>query len=237
MFGSVLSARPVWLAAIMLVGASLSACGDEDGSSSSAVAETANTSPVTPINRAPPASATAAPAIAGVPAITAVAGQPYTFTPTVTNTGTAAVSFSVANLPTWAKFNSTTGQITGTPSTSQVGKYSGIAITLVDAGTSVALPAFTITVAAASVDETVTLSWIPPTENADGSALVDLKGYNIHYGVASKTYTQTIQVSNPGLTTYVVQNLPAGSYYFAVTSYNSSGVESALSPEVSTQVD
>jgi hypothetical protein len=234
MFGSGLSARPMWLAAIMLVGAGLSGCGDDDGSSSAAVAETANTSVVTPINRAPPAAAAT---IAGVPATTVVAGQPYTFTPTVTNTGTATLSFSVANLPPWAKFNTATGQITGTPSTSQVGKYSGIAITLVEAKTSVALPAFTVTVAAASVAEAVTLSWIPPTENADGSALVDLKGYKIHYGVTSKTYTQTIQVSNPGLTTYVVQNLPAGSYYFAVTSYNSSGVESSLSPEVSTQVD
>ena len=237
MFGSGFSARPVWLAAIMLVGASLSGCGDDEGSSSAAVAETANTSPVTPINRAPPSTATAAATIAGVPATTAVVGQPYTFTPTVTNTGKATLSFSVANLPPWAKFNTATGQITGTPSTSQIGKYAGIAITLVAAKTPIALPAFTITVAAASVDETVTLSWIPPTENADGSTLVDLKGYKIHYGVASKTYTQTIQVSNPGLTTYVVQNLPAGSYYFAVTSYNSSGVESSLSPEVSTQVD
>jgi hypothetical protein len=34
----------------------------------------------------------------------------------------------------------------------------------------------------------------------------------------------------------VVQNLPAGKYYFAVTAYNSKGTESALSGEVSTQV-
>lgn len=84
---------------------------------------------------------------------------------------------------------------------------------------------------------TVTLSWDAPTENSDGSALMDLKGYKVHYGSASKSYSDTIQVANPGLTTYVVQNLPAGQYYFAITAYNASGDESTLSGEVSTQVN
>jgi hypothetical protein len=83
----------------------------------------------------------------------------------------------------------------------------------------------------------VTLSWQAPTQNADGSALVDLKGYKVHYGSESKSYSDTIQVSNAGITTYVVENLNAGKYYFAVTAYNSAGQESSLSPEVSTQVD
>src|SRR5579871_6626674 len=76
---------------------------------------------------------------------------------------------------------------------------------------------------ATSNPDAVTLSWDAPTENADGTALTDLQGYKVHYGSESKVYSDTIQVSNPGLTTYVVQNLPAGTYYFAVTSYNSKG--------------
>jgi hypothetical protein len=84
---------------------------------------------------------------------------------------------------------------------------------------------------------TVTLSWEAPTENADGSALMDLKGYKVHYGSASKSYSDVIKVANPGLTTYVVQNLPTGTYYFAITAYNATGSESSLSGEVSTQVD
>jgi hypothetical protein len=91
--------------------------------------------------------------------------------------------------------------------------------------------------AASTAPPAVTLSWEPPTENADGTPLVDLKGYTVHYGAKSKTYSDSIQVANPGLTTYVVQNLAAGKYYFAVTAYNSKGEESALSPEVATQVD
>jgi hypothetical protein len=83
----------------------------------------------------------------------------------------------------------------------------------------------------------VTLSWVAPLENADGSALVDLKGYKVHYGASSANYSDTITIDNAGLTTLVVQNLAEGKYYFAVTAYNSKGTESTLSPEVATQVD
>ena len=79
----------------------------------------------------------------------------------------------------------------------------------------------------------VKLAWTPQTENTDGSALTDLVGYKIHYGNESQNYTSTLSVDNPGIATYVVQNLPAGKYYFAVTAYNSAGVESLLSDEVS----
>jgi len=79
----------------------------------------------------------------------------------------------------------------------------------------------------------VQLSWQPPTENADGSTLTDLSGYNIYVGTTSNTYDyMEIQLDNPGLTAYVVDNLDPGTYYFAATAFNSSGVESALSGEV-----
>jgi len=166
-----------------------------------------------------------------------VAGQPYSFQPKVANTS-GTTRFTIAQLPAWAKFNSSTGQLSGTPDASQVGQYPGITINLVSGTSVVAMPAFTITVAAAgSMSNTVTLSWEAPTENADGSSLMDLKGYKVHYGPTSKGYSDVIQVANPGLTTYVVQNLPTGKYYFAVTAYNATGKESSLSGEVSTQVN
>jgi hypothetical protein len=45
--------------------------------------------------------------------------------------------------------------------------------------------------------------------------------------------TQTIQVANPGLATYVVTGLSSGSWFFAVRAYNSGGAESANSSVVS----
>ncbi|MFL6604100.1 MAG: putative Ig domain-containing protein [Steroidobacteraceae bacterium] len=206
-------------------------CGDAGTSTSGTTS--AATSATGTIDR--PGSQSGA-TISGVPATTAVAGEAYSFKPQVANTSSTAVSFSIEHQPGWAKFDPKTGQLSGTPSTSQVGQYSGIAITLLAGNTSVALPAFSITVAEPTSSDTVSLSWQAPTANADGTALVDLKGYKVHYGSASKSYSDVIQVANPGLTTYVVQNLPAGKYYFAVTAYNATGTESALSGEVSTQV-
>ncbi|HEY1890308.1 MAG TPA: fibronectin type III domain-containing protein [Steroidobacteraceae bacterium] len=86
-------------------------------------------------------------------------------------------------------------------------------------------------------DGDVTLNWMPPTENTNGSALTNLAGYNIHYGTTSGDYTQTVTVSNPGIAAYVVDNLTPGTYYFSVGAVNSQGVESPLSSEVSARVD
>ena len=83
----------------------------------------------------------------------------------------------------------------------------------------------------------VTINWQPPTQNTDGSTLTNLSGYNIHYGTKSGNYTQTVSVSNPGLATYVVDNLAPGKYYFAVAAVNSSGTESPLSSEVAATVN
>lgn len=83
----------------------------------------------------------------------------------------------------------------------------------------------------------VTISWVPPTENTDGTALTNLSGYDIHYGTASHKYTQTVTVSNPGLARYVVANLPSGTYYFAVAAVNSTGTEGPLSTEVTATVN
>jgi len=78
-----------------------------------------------------------------------------------------------------------------------------------------------------------TVSWEAPTENTNGSPVGTLGGYRIHYGTASGQYTMTIDVANPGLTTYVIDNLDVGiTYYFAVAAVSAAGVEGALSPEI-----
>jgi hypothetical protein len=226
----------VLVAGMVVALGSLAGCGDAGASGSGAVSTGSGVTPIdpTPTTTSPSSSK---PTVAGIPRTTAVAGQPYSFQPQVANTS-GTVRFTIGHMPPWAKFNTSTGQLSGTPDTSNVGPYPGITINLVSGANVVALPAFTITVAAAtSKSNAVTLSWQAPTENSDGSALMDLKGYKVHYGSASKSYSDSIQVSNSGLTTYVVQNLPAGTYYFAVTAYNASGKESSLSGEVSTQVD
>ncbi len=63
-------------------------------------------------------------------------------------------------------------------------------------------------------------------ENHDGSAISDLAGYRIYHGTSADALNGMVQVSSPGISVYVIDNLPVGTHYFAVTAYNSGGVES-----------
>jgi chitodextrinase len=86
---------------------------------------------------------------------------------------------------------------------------------------------------AVSNSGTATLSWTPPTQNSDNSALTNLSRYVVYYGTSQSNLNSTLQV-NSGLSSVVVENLQSGvTYYFAITSVNSLGVESDLSNIVS----
>jgi hypothetical protein len=89
---------------------------------------------------------------------------------------------------------------------------------------------------AQGVGGNVSLSWQAPTQNTNGSALENLGGYIIHYGTASKQYTSQITITNPGSTSYVVESLPAGTYYFSMTATTSAGVQSGPSAEAHTTI-
>jgi hypothetical protein len=81
-----------------------------------------------------------------------------------------------------------------------------------------------------------TLDWMPPTENSDGSVLTNLAGYTVYYGTSPSNLTQTVKVTNPGLTAYTVTDLSSGIWYFAVTAYSSTGVESTRTGTVSATI-
>jgi hypothetical protein len=168
------------------------------------------------------------PKISGQPLTSVNVGSPYTFAPTATDSDGDKLTFSVQNAPAWASFSSSTGTLSGTPASASAGTYSNIIISVSDGTTSVALPAFSISVTQVS-SGSVTLSWTPPTQNSDGSALTNMAGYKVHYGTSAGNLTQTIQVANPGLTTYVLTNLSSATWYFGVSAYTSTGTESALS--------
>ncbi|HEY6924414.1 MAG TPA: putative Ig domain-containing protein [Steroidobacteraceae bacterium] len=185
---------------------------------------------------APPASS-APPTISGTPATTAQAGTAYSFTPTAHDASGKTLSFSVQNKPSWAAFSIATGQLSGTPTTSNVGTYANIIITVSNGTTSAALAAFTITVAAdPSTSQkvgTATVKWTPPSKNTDGSPITNLSGYVISYGTNANMLSQTISVTAPSATSYTVQNLGQGTWYFAVSATASDGTTSVLSSVVS----
>jgi hypothetical protein len=85
-------------------------------------------------------------------------------------------------------------------------------------------------------DGSATLDWTPPTQNSDGTTLTNLAGYTVYYGTSPSQLTQSLKVTNPGLTAYTVSNLASGTWYFAVSSYSSGGVESVRTGVVSTTI-
>jgi hypothetical protein len=83
-----------------------------------------------------------------------------------------------------------------------------------------------VTLAAAGLarGETVTLAW-------DASASTNVAGYRVYYGTNSRAY---FCVTNAGLVLTQAVVLPhSGRWFFAATAYDTSGLESDFSSEVS----
>jgi hypothetical protein len=177
-----------------------------------------------PIN---PGGGNAPPTIQGQPGTSVAAGQAYNFRPTASDTNGDTLTFTAANLPSWAALNQSTGAVTGTPDNSDVGTYSGITITVSDGKATAALAAFSITVTDIATG-TATVSWTPPTQNTDGSALT-LGSYVILYGRSASVLDRSITVTNPSMTRFVVDNLSSGTWYFAVSAVSNQGATSSAS--------
>ena len=169
-----------------------------------------------------------APTISGNPMTAIDIGSTYSFTPSASDPDGDKLTFSVKNQPSWADFDTTTGTLSGQPALGSVGTYASIEISVSDGKAKSALPRFAISVDQVGTIST-TLNWTPPTQNEDGSALMDLAGYKIYWGTTPGQYTHSVKIENAGMSSYVVENLAPGTYEFAATSFNMAGVESAYS--------
>jgi hypothetical protein len=129
--------------------------------------------------------------ISGTPPTQISAGKSYAFQPTTKGASGTALRFFIENKPAWASFNATSGLLSGTPSTSQSGKYPNIAIKVSDGMRSAALPAFSVTVTGSNSGPTI-------TGNPPGSVNVD------------SPYRFTPAASDPsgGPLTFSIQNRP-----------------------------
>jgi hypothetical protein len=175
------------------------------------------------------------PTIGGTPATQVTAGAVYSFSPTTTDPSGNTLTFSIQNLPSWAAFNAQTGVLSGTPALGDVGTYTGIVISVTDGTSSASLAAFSISVTEPA-SGSASLTWAAPTQNTNGTPLTNLAGYHIYYGTSASNLNQSVQIANPGLTSYVLSSLPAGTWYFSINDYTTAGVESAVSNIVSTTV-
>jgi hypothetical protein len=138
-----------------------------------------------------------APVISGTPATTVSAGQAYAFQPTASDPDGDTLTYSVVGLPSWAAFSSSTGRISGTPSTA--GTSGSITISVSDGRLSSALPAFTITVQ--SSNRAPTISGTAPTSATAGQpysfrpSASDADGDPLTYSIANKPLWATFSTA------------------------------------------
>ena len=176
--------------------------------------------PVAPTNRPP--------TIAGTPSTAAKPGQPYAFVPTASDPDGQALTFTISGKPSWAAFDTRTGALTGTPADGNVGTFGPITIAVSDGTASTALPPFSIVVTAATTGW-ATLSWVPPTQNVDGTPLTNLAGFRIRYGRVADALDSVLEIRGPSLTSATIEGLGSGTWYFAVRAFTTANVESDLS--------
>lgn len=81
----------------------------------------------------------------------------------------------------------------------------------------------------------ITLSWLAPTENTDGTPLTDLAGYVIFSGKTDPPTSQTT-INDATALKRVVPNLSAGKWFFGIKAKNAAGTLSDLSGIVAKDV-
>jgi hypothetical protein len=119
------------------------------------------------------------------------------------------------------------------PGEADVGLYQAITVSVTDGSSDATLGPFAIeVVAAGAATGSVTLSWMPPTENEDGTPLMDLAAYKVYWGPTNGAHSHSMKIDNPGLSRVVIESLAPGTYEFAATSINALGTESRLSNPV-----
>ncbi|WP_394200854.1 putative Ig domain-containing protein [Shewanella waksmanii] len=107
-----------------------------------------------------------APVISGTPLTVVEQGQNYHFMPTATDEDGDTLSFTVVNLPSWSSFDVTTGAISGTPMSDDIGITTGIVISVSDGVETASLAGFNIEVV--NVNDAPVISGIAPSSVLQG---------------------------------------------------------------------
>jgi len=80
-----------------------------------------------------------------------------------------------------------------------------------------------------------TLNWTAPAARSDGTplSLADIAGFRVYYSASSGSYPNSIEVADGSATSITVRDIPVGTNYMVMTTYDSGGRESRYSPEIS----
>ncbi len=82
------------------------------------------------------------------------------------------------------------------------------------------------------------MSWTAPVKRSNGTplSLADIDGFRIHYGKSAGSYTNHINVADGTAQKVTLTDIPVGTYYLVMTTYDVAGRESGNSSMVSKNV-
>jgi hypothetical protein len=190
--------------------------------------------PVTPPPPAPTPPANNAPVISGVPSSAVQATTAYDFTPVASDPESQPLIFSIANKPSWASFSASTGRLSGTPTTAQLGAYGNIVISVSDGALNASLPAFSITVTTAP-NRAPTISGAATNTVTAGSAYsftptgADPDGQALTYSVSNKPSWASFNTAT-GRLSGTPTSANVGSFPNIVVSVSDGSLSASLAP-------
>ena len=190
----------------------------------------------TAVTPPPSSGGNRAPTISGTPPATAKVESLYDFTPQASDPDGDALRFEITGRPSWATFDPNTGRLYGTPPAGLTGSTSSIVIAVTDGQARAQLPAFSISIRDVDGTGSAQLAWSKPTTNTDGSPLTDLAGYRIYYGRLPDSPSDKLDIASPDTTSATISKLSTGTWYFSISTYTTSGVESERTRPVWTSI-
>lgn len=130
------------------------------------------------------------PTIWGDPDTSVVAGTQYVFAPEADDPDGDVLTFEIANKPSWADFDESSGTLQGVPDEDAVGTHTEIVISVSDDTSVVSLPSFSIT-----VDQATTPG--APPGGGGSSSPPSITGQPNTSVIVNKTYSFQPQATDP----------------------------------------
>lgn len=140
------------------------------------------------------------PVIEGIPRSSVTEGSLYRFLPSASDGDGDRLSFSIIKRPAWLAFDSSTGELSGTPHNANVGTHSGIVISVSDGMSTASLGPFSITVL--NTNDAPVIGGTPPATAQAGSFYTfkpmasDEDGDELSFSISGKPRWANFSVSD-----------------------------------------
>ena len=125
-------------------------------------------------------------------------------------------------MPSWAKFDKSSGKLSGIPI--EITTYTNIVISTSDSKNTTSLPSFDINVLSPLHD--IAITWSAPTVDINGNDIENLTGFKIMYSQQRENLENIISINDASMTSTLITGLESGLYFFSMTAITLHEVES-----------